>query len=60
MSDNCEYMTHFGCPARDFAKDLQLQAMTEGSEDYQELSDLCKKQCCMDCEKICGYRCGRC
>lgn len=39
----CEYMTAFGCKARDFAKDLMLQEMIEESDTYMELSDICKE-----------------
>lgn len=56
---DCEYMTELGCKARDTAKNLMLQELIEGSVDYKELHDICKEQCCKDCEKICGYRCGR-
>ena len=52
--NDCEYMTPFGCPARDWAKTLMLEAMMEG--DKQEM---CKKMCCQECEEVCGYRCGR-
>lgn len=53
--NDCEYMTPFGCPARDYAKSLQLDAIMEGEKDII----LCKKMCCQDCEEVCGYRCGR-
>lgn len=56
---SCEYMTPFGCGARDFAKELMLQEMIEGSELYKDLSDICKKQCCYECDESCGYRCGQ-
>ena len=56
---SCEYMTPFGCKARDFAKELMLQEMIEGSEQYKELSDICKKQCCCECNESCGYRCNQ-
>lgn len=55
----CENMTAFGCKARDFAKELMLQELVEGSEEYVELSDICKEQCCHECNKICRYRCGK-
>lgn len=55
----CEYMTAFGCSARDFAKSLMLLELMEGSQQYKELSDICKNQCCKDCKEICGYRCGK-
>lgn len=47
-------MTAFGCPARDYAKTLMLQAMIEGDDQ-----EMCKKICCQDCEETCGYRCGK-
>ena len=56
---SCEYTTPFGCKARDFAKELMLQEMIEGSEQYKELSDICKKQCCCECNESCGYRCNQ-
>ena len=55
----CEYMTAFGCSARDYVKELMLQELVNGSEEYKELDNICKKQCCVDCKNICGYRCGR-
>lgn len=55
----CENMTTFGCKARDSAKELMLQELIEGSEEYAELSDICKEQCCYECDKSCGYRCGQ-
>lgn len=56
---SCEYTTPFGCKARDSAKELMLQEMIEGSEQYKELSDICKKQCCCECNESCGYRCNQ-
>ena len=56
---SCEYTTPFGCKARDFAKELMLQERIEGSEQYKELSDICKKQCCCECNESCGYRCNQ-
>ena len=55
----CENMTAFGCKARDFAKDLMLQEMIEGSDTYTQLSNICKEQCCHGCDKSCGYRCNK-
>ena len=55
MEFECEYMTPFGCPARDYAKTLMLQAIMEGEKDQE----MCKKMCCKDCDNVCGYRCGR-
>ena len=43
MEFDCENMTAFGCPARDAAKSLMIQEMIEGSYDYRELQDICKK-----------------
>lgn len=57
MEFKCEDMTPFGCEARDNAKELMLQELTEGGTI--EIKDLCKEQCCLDCDKACGYRCGR-
>lgn len=57
---DCEYMTPFGCPARDFAKELMTMAIFEGDQKYKELKDICKEQCCKDCKEICGYKCGKC
>lgn len=55
MEFDCEYMTPFGCPARDTAKSLMLQEMIESNTTI----DLCKEQCCRDCKEHCSYRCGR-
>lgn len=57
MEFKCRNMTAFGCGARDSAKELMLQEMVEGGT--MEIEDLCKEQCCLDCTKSCGYRCGR-
>lgn len=54
MENECESMTSFGCPARDYAKTLMLQSIIEGSN-----IEMCKKMCCKDCEESCGYRCGQ-
>jgi len=54
----CENMTlSFGCGARDSAKELMLQELIE--DGTMGIEDLCKEQCCLDCTKSCGYRCGR-
>ena len=60
MSNECEYMTPFGCPARDSAKELVMGELIEGSSTYKDIKDICKKECCKECEETCGYRCGRC
>ena len=60
---SCEYMTPFGCKAMWkkywLHQELMLQEMIEGSEQYKELSDICKKQCCCECNESCGYRCNQ-
>jgi hypothetical protein len=41
MEFDCEYMTPFGCPARDTAKDLMLQEVIESNlKDFE----MCKEQ----------------
>ena len=56
--NDCEYMTAIGCPARDAAKSLILQEITESQ--CPDLDIICKEQCCKDCDRSdCGYRCGR-
>lgn len=55
MELECEYMTPLGCPARDAAKELMLQALIEGDAGQE----MCRKMCCQDCDDVCGYRCGR-
>jgi len=52
---DCENLTSLGCKARDAAKELMLYAMLEGEKDLE----MCKEQCCMGCDKVCGFRCGR-
>ena len=34
----------------DTAKSLMIQELMEGSDTYLELQDICKKQCCKDCD----------
>ena len=57
MEFECENMTMLGCGARDSAKELILQELIE--DGTMGIEDLCKEQCCLDCNKSCGYRCGR-
>lgn len=57
MEFECENMTMLGCGARDSAKELMLQELIE--DGTMGIEDLCKEQCCLDCNKSCGYRCGR-
>ena len=57
MDFECSNMTAFGCPTRDTAKNLMLQELIEGGT--MTLDELCKRQCCIDCNNSCGYRCGR-
>ena len=56
MGFDCEYMTPFGCPSRDTAKELMLYEIIESNlKDFE----ICKEQCCRDCDKSCSYRCGQ-
>lgn len=53
-SFSCEYMMDTGCERMIAAKNLMLDAILEG-EDIE----ICKEQCCIGCNKSCGYRCGQ-
>lgn len=50
----CEYMTDTGCERMFTAKSLILNAIQDG-EDIEP----CTEQCCIGCNKNCGYRCGQ-
>lgn len=50
----CEHMTDSGCEKMFAAKSLILDAIMEG-EDIEP----CTEQCCIGCNKVCGYRCGQ-
>lgn len=50
----CEYMTDTGCERMFTAKSLILDAIMDG-EDIEP----CTEQCCIGCNKACGYRCGQ-
>lgn len=50
----CEYMTDSGCERMFAAKSLILDAIQDG-EDIEP----CTEQCCIGCNKVCGYRCGQ-
>lgn len=52
----CEYMRDTGCERMITAKSLMLQEMLENNEKDIEM---CKEQCCIGCNKSCGYRCGQ-
>lgn len=50
----CEYMTDTGCERMFTAKSMILDAIPAG-EDIE----LCTEQCCIGCNRTCGYRCGQ-
>ncbi len=51
---DCEWMTDTGCERMTTAKNLIIQAISEG-EDIE----MCREQCCKGCTKTCGFRCGQ-
>ena len=51
---DCEWMTDTGCEKMTTAKNLIIQAITEG-EDIK----MCREQCCKGCIKNCNFRCGQ-
>lgn len=50
----CEFMTDTGCEKMIRSKNLMLDAISRG-----EVIELCREQCCIDCTKICSFRCGQ-
>ena len=50
----CEFMTDTGCERMFTAKSLILDTIM-GGEDIEP----CTEQCCIGCNKVCGYRCGQ-
>lgn len=50
----CEFMRDTGCERMFTAKSLILDAMQEG-----ENIEPCTEQCCIGCQKSCGFRCGQ-
>lgn len=54
----CENMTPFGCERMDAVKELMLFEQIE-SDIELDLNNICKRQCCKDCDNKCSYECGR-
>ena len=50
----CEHMKDTGCERMFTAKSLILQSIIEGDD-----IEPCTEQCCIGCNKNCGFRCGR-
>lgn len=50
----CEFMTDTGCERMFTAKSLILQSIMEGDD-----IEPCREQCCIGCQRICGFRCGQ-
>ena len=58
MEFKCENMTPFGCERMDAVKELMLFEQIE-SDIELDLNNICKRQCCKDCDNKCSYECGR-
>lgn len=54
-SYNCEFMSETGCEPHIQALLLMAGDILNGGLEQE----MCKEQCCMHCNKICGFRCGR-
>lgn len=52
----CSWMTETGCDAHINALSLMAHMILE--EDLEQ--EMCKEQCCIGCNKICGFRCNSC
>ena len=58
MEFECENLTTLGCPRMDAVKELMLLEQIESDLEI-DLNEICKRQCCKDCENKCSYECGR-
>ena len=58
MEFKCENLTTLGCPRMDAVKELMLLEQIENNVEL-DLKNICRNQCCKDCENKCSYECGR-
>ena len=58
MEFECENLTTLGCPRMYAVKELMLFEQIE-SDIELDLNNICKRQCCKDCDNKCSYECGK-
>ena len=58
MEFECENLTTLGCERMDSVKELMLFEQIE-SDIELDLNNICKRQCCKDCDNKCSYECGK-
>ena len=58
MEFECKNLTTLGCERMDAVKELMLLELIESDLEI-DLNEICKRQCCKDCENKCSYECGR-
>ena len=58
MKFECENLTTLGCPRMDAVKELMMFEQIE-SDIELDLNNICKRQCCKDCDNKCSYECGK-
>lgn len=58
MEFECESLTTLGCERMDAVKELMLLEQIESNVEL-DLNNICKRQCCKDCDNKCNYECGK-
>ena len=58
MEFECENLTTLGCERMNSVKELMLFEQIE-SDIELDLNNICRKQCCTDCDNKCSYECGK-
>ena len=58
MEFECENLTTLGCERMDAVKELMLFEQIESNVEL-DLNNICKRQCCKDCDNKCSYECGK-
>ena len=58
MEFECENLTTLGCERMNSVKELMLFEQIE-SDIELDLNNICKRQCCKDCDNKCSYECGK-
>lgn len=58
MEFECENLTTLGCERMDAVKELMMFEQIENGIEL-DLNNICRKQCCKDCDNKCSYECGK-
>ena len=58
MEFECENLTTLGCERMNSVKELMLFEQIENDTEL-DLNNICRKQCCKDCDNKCSYECGK-